>query len=122
MGVDPNGGLSSVQQGVMQPTYTLYAAFAASPGIAFAWTGGTPGRPVWQRRHAAVRGRPARPGHRDAEVGVDHARRQHHRCLPGRHGQRPPRVVAHAAGLTSRWARRRNASTGVGCAARTQRP
>ena len=36
-----HGGLSSVQQGVEQPTYTLYAAFGASPGIAFAWTGGT---------------------------------------------------------------------------------
>jgi hypothetical protein len=41
LGVDPNGGISSVQQGVKEPTYTLYAAFAASPGIAFAWTGGT---------------------------------------------------------------------------------
>jgi Curli production assembly/transport component CsgG len=41
LGVDPNGGISSVQQGVKQPTYTLYAAFGASPGIAFAWTGGT---------------------------------------------------------------------------------
>jgi hypothetical protein len=41
LGVDPGGGISSVQQGVEQPTYTLYAAFAASPGIAFAWTGGT---------------------------------------------------------------------------------
>ena len=43
--VDPSGGLSSVQQGVPQPTYTLYAAFGASPGIAFAWTGGTPAEP-----------------------------------------------------------------------------
>src|SRR5207247_2083294 len=33
LGVDPGGGLSSVQQGVTEPTYTLYAAFAASPGI-----------------------------------------------------------------------------------------
>ena len=41
IGVDPNGGISSVQQGVEQPTYTLYAAFAASPGIPFSWTGGT---------------------------------------------------------------------------------
>ena len=45
IGVDPSGGISSVQQGVEQPTYTLYAAFAASPGIAFAWTGGTPADP-----------------------------------------------------------------------------
>jgi hypothetical protein len=45
IGVDPSGGISSVQQGVMQPTYTLYAAFAASPGIAFAWSGGTPEDP-----------------------------------------------------------------------------
>ena len=43
--VDPGGGLSSVQQGVAQPTYTLYAAFGASPGIAFSWTGGTPADP-----------------------------------------------------------------------------
>ncbi|HSS56843.1 MAG TPA: CsgG/HfaB family protein [Solirubrobacteraceae bacterium] len=43
--VDPSSGLSSVQQGVPQPTYTLYAAFGASPGIAFAWTGGTPADP-----------------------------------------------------------------------------
>ena len=43
--VDPSSGLSSVQQGVMEPTYTLYAAFAASPGIAFAWTGGTDADP-----------------------------------------------------------------------------
>ena len=43
--MDPAGGLSSVQQGVKQPTYTLYAAFAASPGIAFAWTGGTDADP-----------------------------------------------------------------------------
>jgi hypothetical protein len=43
--VDPSGGLSSVQQGVAQPTYTLYAAFGASPGIAFSWTGGTPADP-----------------------------------------------------------------------------
>ena len=40
--MDPSGGLSSVHQGVPQPTYTLYAAFGASPGIALAWTGGTP--------------------------------------------------------------------------------
>ena len=46
LGVDPSGGLSSVQQGVMQPTYTLYAAFGASPGIAFAWTGGTDADPA----------------------------------------------------------------------------
>lgn len=45
LGVDPSGGISSVQQGVEQPTYTLYAAFAASPGIAFAWSGGTPEDP-----------------------------------------------------------------------------
>jgi hypothetical protein len=43
--VDPGGGLSSVQQGVAQPTYTLYADFGASPGIAFSWTGGTPADP-----------------------------------------------------------------------------
>jgi Curli production assembly/transport component CsgG len=43
--VDPSGGLSSVQQGVMEPAYTLYAAFGASPGIAFSWTGGTPADP-----------------------------------------------------------------------------
>ena len=41
IGVDPERRPSSVQQGVTQPTYTLYAAFGASPGIAFAWTGGT---------------------------------------------------------------------------------
>jgi hypothetical protein len=45
IGVDPSGGISSVQQGVEQPTYTLYAAFAESPGIAFSWTGGTPEDP-----------------------------------------------------------------------------
>jgi hypothetical protein len=45
IGVDPNGGISSVQQGVEQPTYTLYAAFAASPGIPFSWTGGTDADP-----------------------------------------------------------------------------
>ena len=45
IGVDPGGGLSSVQQGVTEPTYTLYAAFGASPGIAFSWTGGTPAEP-----------------------------------------------------------------------------
>jgi hypothetical protein len=45
IGVDAGGGLSSVQQGVAQPTYTLYAAFGASPGIAFSWTGGTPADP-----------------------------------------------------------------------------
>ncbi|MGZ4271569.1 MAG: hypothetical protein ACXVSX_20480 [Solirubrobacteraceae bacterium] len=45
IGVDPGGGLSSVEQGVSEPTYTLYAAFAASPGIAFAWTGGTDADP-----------------------------------------------------------------------------
>ena len=45
IGVDPNGGISSVQQGVERPTYTLYAAFAESPGIAFSWTGGTPEDP-----------------------------------------------------------------------------
>ena len=45
VGVDPAGGLSSVQLGVKEPTYTLYAAFAASPGIAFAWTGGTDADP-----------------------------------------------------------------------------
>jgi len=43
--VDPSGGLSSVQQGVTEPTYTLYAAFGASPGIAFAWSGGTDADP-----------------------------------------------------------------------------
>jgi hypothetical protein len=43
--VDPSGGLSSVQQGVTEPTYTLYAAFGASPGIAFTWTGGTDADP-----------------------------------------------------------------------------
>ena len=45
IGVDPNGGISSVQQGVEEPTYTLYAAFAASPGIPFSWTGGTDADP-----------------------------------------------------------------------------
>ena len=45
IGVDPSGGISSVQQGVKQPTYTLYAAFAESPSIAFSWTGGTPENP-----------------------------------------------------------------------------
>jgi hypothetical protein len=45
IGVDPAGGLSSVQQGVQQPAYTLYAAFGASPGIAFSWTGGTDADP-----------------------------------------------------------------------------
>jgi hypothetical protein len=45
IGVDPNGGISSVEQGVEQPTYTLYAAFAASPGIPFSWTGGTDADP-----------------------------------------------------------------------------
>ena len=45
IGVDPSGGISSVQQGVKQPTYTLYAAFAESPGIAFSWAGGTPEDP-----------------------------------------------------------------------------
>jgi hypothetical protein len=40
--VDPSAGDdSSVQAGVEKPTYTLYAAFGASPGIAFAWSGGT---------------------------------------------------------------------------------
>ena len=32
IGVDPNGGISSVQQGVERPTYTLYAAFARVAG------------------------------------------------------------------------------------------
>jgi hypothetical protein len=45
LSVDPNGGISSVQQGVNQPTYTLYAAFGASPGIPFSWAGGTPEDP-----------------------------------------------------------------------------
>ncbi|HEX5922585.1 MAG TPA: CsgG/HfaB family protein [Baekduia sp.] len=45
IGVDPSGGISSVQQGVKQPSYTLYAAFGASPGVAFAWTGGTDADP-----------------------------------------------------------------------------
>jgi hypothetical protein len=42
LSVDPSAGDdSSVQAGVEHPTYTLYAAFGASPGIAFTWTGGT---------------------------------------------------------------------------------
>jgi hypothetical protein len=42
LSVDPTAGDdSSVQAGVEKPTYTLYAAFGASPGIAFAWSGGT---------------------------------------------------------------------------------
>jgi hypothetical protein len=42
LSVDPSAGDdSSVQAGVEKPTYTLYAAFGASPGIAFAWSGGT---------------------------------------------------------------------------------
>src|SRR3954468_4420124 len=46
LSVDPAAGDdSSVQVGVAQPTYTLYAAFGASPGIAFAWTGGTDADP-----------------------------------------------------------------------------
>jgi hypothetical protein len=46
LSVDPTAGDdSSVQVGVAQPTYTLYAAFGASPGIAFAWTGGTEADP-----------------------------------------------------------------------------
>jgi hypothetical protein len=37
---DPTAGNeTSVQQGVKAPTYTLYAAFGASPGIPFAWSG-----------------------------------------------------------------------------------
>jgi hypothetical protein len=46
LSVDPAAGDdSSVQVGVAHPTYTLYAGFGASPGIAFAWTGGTDADP-----------------------------------------------------------------------------
>ena len=46
LAVDPDAGDdSSVQVGVKQPTYTLYAAFGASPGIPFTWTGGTDADP-----------------------------------------------------------------------------
>jgi hypothetical protein len=46
LSVDPTGGDdSSVQQEVEQPTYTMYAAFGASPGIAFTWSGGTDADP-----------------------------------------------------------------------------
>jgi hypothetical protein len=46
LSVDSTGGDdSSVQQDVEQPTYTLYAAFGASPGIPFTWSGGTPADP-----------------------------------------------------------------------------
>jgi hypothetical protein len=38
--VDPSGGDdSSVQQDIEQPGYTLFAAFGASPGIPFRWSG-----------------------------------------------------------------------------------
>jgi hypothetical protein len=46
LSVDPSAGDdSSVQVGVKQPTYTLYAAFGASPGVPFTWTGGTDADP-----------------------------------------------------------------------------
>ncbi len=39
------GDDSSVQAGVAHPSYTLFAAFGASPGIPFTWTGGTDADP-----------------------------------------------------------------------------
>ena len=98
--VDPSSGLSSVQQGVPQPTYTLYAAFGASPGIAFAWTGGTPADPCANDGTLPFDAGLPVLGHPDAPVAVDHTGREHHRQLPRAHGQRPPSVVARAAGLT----------------------
>ena len=44
--VDPSSGRQLGAAGASRsPTYTLYAAFGASPGIAFAWTGGTDADP-----------------------------------------------------------------------------
>ena len=101
IGVDPAAASARCSRGSSSRPTPSTPAFAASPGIAFAWTGGT-SRPVWQRRHAALRRRASRswppPTLKSTSTTLVGNTTD---SFPG-HGQRSPGVVARAAGLTVR--------------------